>query len=105
MQRQACFLDYSSPQIAAASLLFSIAFRKSKIARKLLEQNQDSKDELNKQIQDLNLQSTRDPHSAADIKMVQDVDCPLHSWEPIIEKLTSIKKHRDIAPVYKLLIS
>ena len=55
MQRQACFLSYSSRQIAAASLLFSIAFRKSKIARKLLEPNQDSKDELNKQIQDLNI--------------------------------------------------
>ena len=55
MQRHSCFLPYRSSELAAASLLFSIAFRKSKISRKVLGSGHNSKDELERQIEDLDI--------------------------------------------------
>ena len=103
MQRESCFLRYRPSSIAAASLMFSIAFSQSKSIEKIVKIRQRSKSQLQDKIEE-EFGKTLLSDSAFD-EIDSDSDDPLRLWNSQIENLTSVSKLNDVKPTYLKLFS
>ena len=99
MQRESCFLDFRPSQIAAAALLFAINITQSPVAKVCGVDN----------IEDLKLKSlffgSAIYMEIGGVKVdEEDKNCPLRMWNSSVEKLTYVRKSRDIEPCYTQLV-
>ena len=95
MQRHSCFLAYRPSQIAASALIFAINITQSPVAGLCGV----------KKIEDLTLKSLFFESviymEIAGVRVEEnDARCPLRMWSQSVEKLTAVKRTRDVKPCY-----
>ena len=99
MQRHASFLAFRPSQIAAAALIFAINMTQSPVASLCRV----------KRIEDLTLKSLFFESviymEIAGVRVEEsDSRCPLRMWSQSVEKLTAVKRARDVKPCYIELV-